>query len=99
MTAPTRTYQGTPAPVSYRITNGGKVVDFSTTVTLDKTPGGAPCPTPIDVTFTMPPVKMESPSPTYPKGKKFGFSGTYRSPNVSLMYARAIPSEPGAVAR
>ena len=80
MTAATNTYSGAPAPVSYRITNGGKVVDFSTTVTLDKTPGGGPCQTPVEVTFTMPPVKMDTPSPTYPKGKRFSFSGTGGNP-------------------
>ncbi len=34
MTESTTTYPGTPAPVSYRITNSGQVVDFTTTVTL-----------------------------------------------------------------
>ena len=58
----TNTYSGAPAPVSYRITKAGKVVNFATTVTLDKQPSGDACPTPIQQSFSVPPVKMVQPS-------------------------------------
>jgi hypothetical protein len=83
-TTMTNTYSGAPAPVSYRITNAGEVVNFATTVTLNKQPSGGPCPTPILATVSMPPVRMSKPSETYPKGKRFTFIGTNVAPTAHL---------------
>lgn len=83
-TASTITYSGAPAPLSYRITRNGTVVDFTTTVTLDRTPSGGNCPNPIQSTVAMPPAKMNKPSETYPKGKRFTFDGTNISPPARL---------------
>jgi hypothetical protein len=69
-------YPGPYAPLSYRITRAGRVLDFSTSVTTNKTPSGDPCPTPIFVTVLAPPTHLTTPVPGFPKGKKFTLSGT-----------------------
>ncbi len=68
-------YSGPIRPITYRITNRGRVLDFSITGTLNKAPSGDPCPTPIEVTQTMPSVKMEKPTDFYPKGKRWQWDG------------------------
>lgn len=92
MTNSTNTYSGAPAPLSYRITRNGAVINFTTTVTLDKTPGGDSCPNPIQATVTMAPVKMTKTSTTYPKGKRFDFNGTGGSPPGALRVTGKINS-------
>jgi hypothetical protein len=52
------------------------VLDFSTTVTTNKTPSGGPCPTPIVATVLAPPTTLRSPVPGFPKGKRFQVYGT-----------------------
>lgn len=83
-TTMTNTYSGAPAPVSYQITNAGEVINFATTVTLNKQPSGGDCPTPMQATVSMPPVRMSQPSQVYPKGKRFTFDGTNIAPTAHL---------------
>lgn len=84
-TKPTSTYSGPAAPVTYRITKSGQVLDFTTTVTTNKTPGGGEeCATPIQVTATLPPVKLFKPDAYFPKGKRFEYRGFSGSPAASL---------------
>ena len=74
-TQTTPTYSGPIRPITYRITNRGRVLDFSITGTLNLKPPRGPCPTRIEVTQTMPSVKMEKPTDFYPKGKRWLFQG------------------------
>lgn len=83
-TSPTPTWPGPAAPISFQITNSGRVVSLSTTVTLNvmlgksTTPGDCQAAAPVPV--SMPAVKMNKTSATYPKGKRFDYDG----PNASL---------------
>jgi hypothetical protein len=83
-TSPTPTWPGPAAPISFQITNSGRVVNLSTTVTLNVTMGKSTmpgdCQAAAPVPVGMPPVKMNKPSASYPKGKRFDYDG----PNASL---------------
>jgi hypothetical protein len=88
MTNATPTWPGPAAPISFRITNSGKVVNLSTTVTLNiaqKAPNDAACLAAAPVAVTMPPVKMNKPSGTYPKGKRFDYHGPSVTPPGELL--------------
>ena len=74
----TPTWPGPAAPISFQITKSGKVVNLSTTVTLNipqTAPSSADCQAAAPPAVTMPPVKMDKPSEVYPKGKRFDYTG------------------------
>jgi hypothetical protein len=75
MTEVTPTWAGPPAPISFQITNRGYVVNLTTTVTLSWPAGNPPgCSSAPPASVTMPSVRLNKPTPAFPKGKRFDYS-------------------------
>jgi hypothetical protein len=84
MTEVTPTWSGPPAPISFRITKAGYVVNLTTTVTLDWPAGNPPgCSSAPPAPVSMPSVRLNKPVPGFPKGKRFDYS----SPGPGLVHA------------
>jgi hypothetical protein len=83
MTEVTPTWSGPPAPISFRITNRGYVVNLTTTVTLDWSNNPPGCSSAPPASVSMPPVRLNKPVPGFPKGKRFDYS----SPGPGLIFA------------
>jgi hypothetical protein len=75
MTEVTPTWSGPPAPISFHITNAGYVTNLTTTVTLDWPAGNPPgCSSAPPASVSMPSVRLNKPTPAFPKGKRFDYS-------------------------
>jgi hypothetical protein len=92
-------YPGPYAPLSYRITRAGQVLDFSTSVTTYKTPSGGTCPSPILATVLMPPATLSEPVPGFPKGKRFSFVGMSNGSPPARLFGNGAVAPPYSKAR